>query len=143
MNVYLVRDGDGVLVFDGGIKAMTRAVAAAGARMGGITRLVLGHEHPDHRGIAPKLGVPVYCHPDGKEDAEGDGGEHYFDMSKLKPLTRARHAADAEAVGRRAGADRGHRRRGRRHRGLRGRSTCPATRPARSGCGASPTASRS
>ena len=88
MNVYFVRDGDGVLVFDGGIKAMTRAVAGAGARMGGITRLVLGHEHPDHRGIAPKLGVPVYCHPDGKEDAEGDGGEHYFDMSKLKPLTR-------------------------------------------------------
>jgi glyoxylase-like metal-dependent hydrolase (beta-lactamase superfamily II)/predicted ester cyclase len=88
MNVYLVRDGDGVLVFDGGIKAMTKAVAAAGARLGGITRLVLGHEHPDHRGIAPKLGVPVYCHPDGKDDAEGDGGEHYFNVSTLKPLTR-------------------------------------------------------
>jgi hydroxyacylglutathione hydrolase len=77
-----------VLVFDGGIRAMTKAVAAAGARLGGITRLVLGHEHPDHRGIAPSLGVPVYCHPDGKADAEGDGGEHYFDFSKLKPLTR-------------------------------------------------------
>jgi glyoxylase-like metal-dependent hydrolase (beta-lactamase superfamily II)/predicted ester cyclase len=89
MNVYLLRDGDGVLVFDGGIKAMTKAVAAAGARMGGITRLVLGHEHPDHRGIGPGLGVPVYCHADGKADAEGDGGEHYFDVSKLKPLTRA------------------------------------------------------
>jgi len=88
MNVYLVRDGDGVLVFDGGIKAMTKAVASAGARLGGITRLVLGHEHADHRGIAPALGVPVYCHPDGKADAEGDGGEHYFDFSKLKPLTR-------------------------------------------------------
>jgi hydroxyacylglutathione hydrolase len=88
MNVYLVRDGDGVLVFDGGIRAMTKAVAAAGARLGGITRLVLGHEHPDHRGIAPSLGVPVYCHPDGKADAEGDGGAHYFDFSKLKPLTR-------------------------------------------------------
>lgn len=88
MNVYFVRDGDGVLVFDGGIKAMTRAVASAGARLGGITRLVLGHEHPDHRGIAPKLGVPVHCHADGRADAEGDGGEHYFDMSKLKPLTR-------------------------------------------------------
>jgi glyoxylase-like metal-dependent hydrolase (beta-lactamase superfamily II)/predicted ester cyclase len=88
MNVYLLRDGDGVLVFDGGIKAMTKAVAAAGARLGGITRLVLGHEHPDHRGIAPKLGVPVYCHPDGKTDAEGDGGAHYFDVSKLKPHTR-------------------------------------------------------
>jgi glyoxylase-like metal-dependent hydrolase (beta-lactamase superfamily II)/predicted ester cyclase len=88
MNVYLLRDGDGVLVFDGGIKAMTRAVAAAGARLGGITRLVLGHEHPDHRGIAQGLGVPVYCHADGRADAEGDGGVHYFDVSKLKPLTR-------------------------------------------------------
>src|SRR3954470_4049074 len=88
MNVYLLRDGDGVLVFDGGIKAMTKAVAAAGARMGGITRLVLGHEHPDHRGIAPGLGVPVYCHADGKADAETDGGEHYIDWSKLRQPTR-------------------------------------------------------
>jgi hydroxyacylglutathione hydrolase len=88
MNVYLVRDGDGVLVFDGGIRAMRNAVAAAGAQLGGITRLVLGHEHPDHRGIAPALGVPVFCHPDGKADAESDGGAHYFDPSELKPLTR-------------------------------------------------------
>jgi glyoxylase-like metal-dependent hydrolase (beta-lactamase superfamily II)/predicted ester cyclase len=88
MNVYLVRDGDGVLVFDGGIKSMTKAVAAAGARLGGITRLVLGHEHPDHRGIGPGLGVPVHVHADGRADAEGDGGEHYFDISKLNPLTR-------------------------------------------------------
>src|SRR3954463_8751287 len=88
MNVYLLRDGDGVLVFDGGIKAMTKAVAAAGAKLGGITRLVLGHEHPDHRGIAPGLGVPVYCHADGKADAETDGGEHYFDWSKLRQPTR-------------------------------------------------------
>jgi glyoxylase-like metal-dependent hydrolase (beta-lactamase superfamily II)/predicted ester cyclase len=88
MNVYLVRDGEGVLVFDGGIRAMTKAVAAAGARLGGITRLVLGHEHPDHRGIAPGLGVPVFCHPDGKADAESDGGMHYVDWSKLRQPTR-------------------------------------------------------
>jgi glyoxylase-like metal-dependent hydrolase (beta-lactamase superfamily II)/predicted ester cyclase len=88
MNVYLIRDGDGVVVFDGGIRAMRNAVAAAGAKLGGITRLVLGHEHADHRGIAPTLGVDVFCHPDGRADAEGDGGAHYFDFSKLKPLTR-------------------------------------------------------
>jgi glyoxylase-like metal-dependent hydrolase (beta-lactamase superfamily II)/predicted ester cyclase len=88
MNVYLVRDGDGVLVFDGGIKAMTKAVATAGAQLGGITRLVLGHEHPDHRGIGPGLGVPVYCHADGKVDAESDGGMHYVDWSKLRQPTR-------------------------------------------------------
>ena len=59
MNVYLVRDGDGVMLFDAGIKAMTDAVAAAGASLGGITRVLLGHGHPDHRGVAPFLDVPV------------------------------------------------------------------------------------
>jgi len=88
MNVYLVRDGDGVMLFDAGIKAMTGAVAAAGASLGGITRVVLGHGHPDHRGVAPYLGVPVLCHPDNREDAEGDGGMRYFDFSKLKPYAK-------------------------------------------------------
>ena len=74
MNVYLVRDGDGVMLFDAGIKAMTDAVAAAGASLGGITRVLLGHGHPDHRGVAPFLGVPVLCHADNRADAEGDGG---------------------------------------------------------------------
>jgi steroid delta-isomerase-like uncharacterized protein len=88
MNVYLVRDGDGVMLFDAGIKAMTGAVAAAGASLGGITRVVLGHGHPDHRGVAPYLGVPVLCHADNREDAEGDGGMRYFDFSKLRPYAR-------------------------------------------------------
>ncbi len=83
MNVYLIEDGDGVLVFDGGIRAMTNAVAAAGAQLGGITRVVLGHSHADHRGVASGLGVPVLCHPDEVADAEGDGGYHYFKFHKL------------------------------------------------------------
>ena len=83
MNVFLIRDGDGVLVYDGGVRAMTQAVAAAGARLGGITRMVLGHGHPDHRGVASSLGVPVLCHPDDRADAESDGGVHYFDYSQL------------------------------------------------------------
>ncbi|HEY0360735.1 MAG TPA: ester cyclase, partial [Solirubrobacteraceae bacterium] len=88
MNVYLVRDGDGVMLFDAGIKAMTGAVAAAGASLGGITRVLLGHGHPDHRGVGPYLGAPVLCHADNREDAEGDGGMRYFDFSKLKPYAR-------------------------------------------------------
>jgi hydroxyacylglutathione hydrolase len=88
MNVYLVRDGDGVMLYDAGIKAMTDAVAAAGASLGGITRIVLGHGHPDHRGVAPYLGVPVLCHPDNRADAEGDGGLRYFDFSKLRPFVK-------------------------------------------------------
>jgi hydroxyacylglutathione hydrolase len=88
MNVYLVRDGDGVMLFDAGIKAMTDAVAAAGASLGGITRVLLGHGHPDHRGVAPYLDVPVLCHADNREDAEGDGGMRYFDFSKLKAFAK-------------------------------------------------------
>lgn len=86
MNVYLVRDGDGVLAFDAGIASMAPAIAAAAAHLGGLTRIVLGHAHADHRGAAAALaraGVPVLCHPAERADAEGDGGAHYMDLSKL------------------------------------------------------------
>jgi hydroxyacylglutathione hydrolase len=88
MNIYLLRDGDGVMLYDAGIKAMTSAIAAAGASLGGITRVLLGHGHPDHRGVAPYLDVPVLCHPDNREDAEGDGGMRYFDFGELKPYAK-------------------------------------------------------
>ncbi|HEU4702322.1 MAG TPA: MBL fold metallo-hydrolase [Conexibacter sp.] len=83
MNVYFVREGDGVLMFDAGIKAMTPALAQIGAQLGGITRVLLGHGHPDHRGAAAGLDVPVWCHEAERADAEGDGGVHYFDLSQL------------------------------------------------------------
>jgi hydroxyacylglutathione hydrolase len=83
MNVYLLRDGEGVCLFEAGIVSMTSALAAIGAQMGGITRVVLSHAHPDHRGAAPGLGAPVYCHPADRADAEGDGGVHYFRLDRL------------------------------------------------------------
>lgn len=88
MNVYLVEEEGGVLAFDAGIRQMTHGIAAAAAQLGGLTRVVLGHAHPDHRGAAPGLGVPVLCHEDECADAEGDGGAHYFHMSTLKPHGR-------------------------------------------------------
>jgi steroid delta-isomerase-like uncharacterized protein len=88
MNVFLVRDGDGVLAFDGGIRSMRHAVAAAAARLGGLTRIVLGHGHADHRGVAPFLGVPVHCHPADRAFAEGDGGTATFALERLNPLAR-------------------------------------------------------
>jgi len=88
MNVYLIRDGDGVMLFDAGIRAMTRSVAATGLSLGGITRVLLGHAHADHRGAAPGLNVPVLCHEADRADAESDGGSHYFDFSKLNALGR-------------------------------------------------------
>jgi steroid delta-isomerase-like uncharacterized protein len=83
MNVFLIEDGGQVTVFDAGIKAMTNGIASHAAGLGGIKRIVLGHGHPDHRGAAPGLGAPVFCHPDEVEETQGDGGEHYFDFSKL------------------------------------------------------------
>jgi glyoxylase-like metal-dependent hydrolase (beta-lactamase superfamily II)/predicted ester cyclase len=88
MNVYLVRDGGGVLLFDAGARIMADAVAAAGAALGGITRVVLSHAHPDHRGVAGVLGAPVFCHADERADAEGDGGVHYFRLDRLRPYAR-------------------------------------------------------
>jgi glyoxylase-like metal-dependent hydrolase (beta-lactamase superfamily II)/ketosteroid isomerase-like protein len=77
-NVYLIEDDGSVTLFDAGGRTMTRAVARAGAKLGGIRRVVLGHGHTDHRGVAPALGVPVLCHPDEVQDAEGSGGFRYW-----------------------------------------------------------------
>ena len=77
-NVYLLEEDGGVTLFDAGAKTMKSAVATAGAKLGGINRVVLGHSHTDHRGVAPSLGVPVLCHPAEVEDAEGSGGFRYW-----------------------------------------------------------------
>jgi hydroxyacylglutathione hydrolase len=88
-NVYFVRDGDGVVMFDAAIAQMANALGMYGAQLGGITRVVLGHAHADHRGAAPGLrGVPVFCHPDDKDDAEGDGGRHYFHTEEVAAPAR-------------------------------------------------------
>jgi hydroxyacylglutathione hydrolase len=89
MNVYLLEDDGAVTVFDAGISDMTASVAAAGARLGGIKRVVLGHADADHRGAAPGLGVPIYCHAAEREAAESDDAfRPYFDLQKLNPVGR-------------------------------------------------------
>src|ERR1022692_1617331 len=57
---------------------VTGMSAAAGAKLGGIKRVVLGHAHTDHRGVVPALGAPVFCHPEERVDAEGSGGFRYW-----------------------------------------------------------------
>ena len=123
MNVYLIEDDDGVVVFDAGEKGMASAIAAAAARLGGINRVVLGHGDTDHRGSAPELSkvAPVLCHPDAVGQAEGSGGRDYWHMERLP--TRDPPAAPLHAplrLGRRAGEDLRHRRRRGADRGLRG-----------------------
>jgi len=84
MNIYFLEDGDGVVQFDAGTKAMVKKTRAAAQQLGGAKRIVLGHAHADHRGTAPSMGVPVYCHPDEVADAESDAVQWpYLDISQL------------------------------------------------------------
>jgi glyoxylase-like metal-dependent hydrolase (beta-lactamase superfamily II)/predicted ester cyclase len=77
-NVYLIEDDGGVTMFDAGARTMVRSLAKASAKLGGLKRIVLGHGHTDHRGAAPGLGAPVFCHADEVADAEGSGGFRYW-----------------------------------------------------------------
>jgi glyoxylase-like metal-dependent hydrolase (beta-lactamase superfamily II) len=96
-NVYLIEDESvgGITLYDAGGRTMVRAVASAGAKLGGIKRIVLGHGHTDHRGVAPALGVPVLCHPAEVQDAEGSGGFRYWpkDLATLPVPQRQIHRA--------------------------------------------------
>jgi glyoxylase-like metal-dependent hydrolase (beta-lactamase superfamily II) len=93
MNVYLIEDEGQVVVFDAGEKGMAKAIAAAAARLGGISKVVLGHGDTDHRGSAPALSkvAPVLCHPDAVGQAEGSGGRDYWQMERLPPFVRQVH----------------------------------------------------
>ena len=89
MNVYLIADEGGVTVFDAGISSMTAAVAGAAGRLGGIRRVVLGHADADHRGCAPGLHAPVYCHPAERAAAESDEAfRPYWDFGRLSAYAR-------------------------------------------------------
>jgi glyoxylase-like metal-dependent hydrolase (beta-lactamase superfamily II) len=84
MNIYFLEDGDGVVQFDAGTKSMRKAARAAAEQLGGLKRVVLGHAHADHRGTAPYMGVPVFCHTDEVADAESDAAiAPYFDLAQL------------------------------------------------------------
>ncbi len=80
-------------LFDAGARTMLRSIASAAAGLGGLRRIVLGHGHTDHRGAAPGLQVPVLCHPDEVQDAEGSGGFRYWpaDLAGLPAPQRQIH----------------------------------------------------
>lgn len=88
VNSFLVREDEGVAVFDAGICSMGTAIRDAAHGKGGPTRVIVGNAHADHRGGAGAIGAPVSCHPDERADLEGDGGAHYFDYSRLPLATR-------------------------------------------------------
>jgi hydroxyacylglutathione hydrolase len=89
MNAYLLEDdGGGVTLFDTGIRAMGPALVAHAGTFGGINRVVLSHAHVDHRGGAPRVGLPVWVHPAERADAEGDAGRHYMHPERFPPVVR-------------------------------------------------------
>jgi glyoxylase-like metal-dependent hydrolase (beta-lactamase superfamily II) len=89
MNIYFLEDGDGVVQFDAGTKAMVKQARAAAQQLGGVKRVVLGHAHADHRGTAPSMGAPVFCHPDEVADAESDAAiAPYMEISELPAPAR-------------------------------------------------------
>ena len=90
MNIYFLEDEGGVVQFDAATKAMRKGAIAAGEQLGGVKRVVLGHAHADHRGTAPYIGAPIFCHPDEVADAESDASiAPYMDLSQL-PVAPAR-----------------------------------------------------
>ena len=84
MNVYLIKEHDGVTMFDAGIEAMVESLLSICERMGGLKRIVLGHAHGDHRGVAPHMGVPVHCHADARAEAESAAEPAYADYAKIE-----------------------------------------------------------
>ena len=90
-NVYILEDDGGVTLFDSGFRVMAGAIRRAAVPFGGIRRVVLGHAHEDHRGAAPALGAPIWCHEDERAYAEADNRPHtdYYDFSRIpSPLVR-------------------------------------------------------
>jgi glyoxylase-like metal-dependent hydrolase (beta-lactamase superfamily II) len=90
-NIYLLQDGDGVLVYETGSVGAADAIRHAAAQRGGIKRVILSHAHADHRGGASRLEAPIFCHPDERPGAEGDGwAKDGFDFSQIaNPIARA------------------------------------------------------
>jgi glyoxylase-like metal-dependent hydrolase (beta-lactamase superfamily II) len=84
MNIYFLEEDGGVVQFDAGSKRMTKKARQAAERLGGLKRVVLGHAHADHRGTAPFMDAPVFCHPNEVADAESDASiTPYMDLSQL------------------------------------------------------------
>jgi glyoxylase-like metal-dependent hydrolase (beta-lactamase superfamily II) len=90
INVFLVREGDGVVCFDTGSRELVGELRRLAAPHGGIKRVVLSHSHFDHRGGARGLGLPVYCHAEASGDVEGNGGEYYPPGSPAKKVIKCR-----------------------------------------------------
>jgi glyoxylase-like metal-dependent hydrolase (beta-lactamase superfamily II) len=92
MNVFFVHEPGGVACFDSGSREMAGELQRLAAPLGGITRVVLSHSHPDHRGAARSIGAPVWCHAEERGDVEGDAGKSYWSQragARKRDIVRA------------------------------------------------------
>ena len=88
-NAYLIEDEGGLTVFDPGTAQMGAAIRVAGARFGGIRRVILSHADAPHRGAAAGLRAPVYCHPLERSAAQGPSPyRDYWDLGLLGRFSR-------------------------------------------------------
>ncbi|GIP40621.1 putative metallo-hydrolase YybB [Paenibacillus sp. J31TS4] len=76
IQVWLVKEEDGLVLVDAGMKGMVRGIEGAIAAIGlPLRRILLTHGHSDHVGsaetLAHKYGVPVYLHANDIPYAEG------------------------------------------------------------------------
>lgn len=77
VNIYLIREGEGWCLFDTGADCeAARALwlrALAGPLVGGLTRIIVSHHHPDHLGLAAWLaqitGAKILMRPEEREVA--------------------------------------------------------------------------
>jgi glyoxylase-like metal-dependent hydrolase (beta-lactamase superfamily II) len=89
-DIYFLEDGDGVVQFDAGTKAMTKRARRAAEELGGLKRVVLSHAHADHRGTAPYVGAPVFCHPEEVRYAESEAAIPAYQDLSLLPIAPIR-----------------------------------------------------
>lgn len=79
---YLLESADGTIAFDTGVRGSGPEILAAAG--GPIAKIVLSHAHADHRGAAPKLDAPIYCHPDEVPDARAAWPQSYLDFGLIE-----------------------------------------------------------
>ena len=79
--VYLLDSPEGTVAFDAGLRGTGPEILAAAG--GSIAKVVLSHAHADHRGGAPELDAPIYCHPAELADARAGWPQAYLDKSLI------------------------------------------------------------
>jgi len=107
VNVYLVRNGDDLLLVDAGLPRhwARLMLALEELRLGpeALRALVITHGHFDHLGTARRLqrefGVPVWAHPDDFFIAEHP---YRYDHERSRPAFLALHPSGARIVTRMA-----------------------------------------